>query len=134
MYSKLCFISRSGRISQPSVIVTRRVVIQFIEELDGFSRTGNPCRRASSSRFEVVRASAQELVTNVQRLAPLYTAKITLTSHHPPELISNINKNIISTLESDELLDNSEALRKLDVPLKAQKGSSLPAGDISTTC
>ena len=104
MYSKLCFISRSGRISQPSVIVTRRVVIQFIKELDGFSRTGNPCRRASSSRFEVVRASAQELVTNVQRLASLYAAEITLTSHHPPELISNINKNIISTLESDELL------------------------------
>lgn len=47
-----------------------------------------------ATHLEVIRSSAQELVSDVQRLATLDAAKVPLARHHAPRLVADIHEDL----------------------------------------
>ena len=82
----------------PGLTLVRLVQLRdLVQQLAGLRWVCNPRRRACQTCLEVVRPSAQELVTNVQCLASLNVTKNPLTGQYAPALVSNIYKDIVAT-------------------------------------
>lgn len=87
------------------------------------------------SYLKVICTGRQELITNVQRLGRINTAKVPLAGSNTPGLVADINKDIISAYESrvsDAILLEASEKSETDLPLNAQNGSREPTADRST--
>lgn len=74
-------------------------LVQLCNLVQQLARLGwirDPCRCACQSRLEVVRASTQELISNVQRLSPFNRAKDSLTGQNTPALITNVHEYVVA--------------------------------------
>jgi hypothetical protein len=105
----------------------------LVQQLARLLRIRYPRRRARQPRLEVVRPSTQELVAHMQRLGPFNRPKDALTRQHPPALVPNVHKHVVSACcpVSTRLPAISS---QQHLPLKAQNGSRCPTSDISYPC